>query len=162
MNVRKFTLPVRLKGTVLDTETTGLPNENAEVITLGIVTENQLSIFQRTNEDRQPIEWPRFLKDLQRPFYAFNKQFEERMLRITVDRELQLEKYEKKKEAIRIAGLTDPFNGDGVHAPRAWQLYLQSGDPIHLGHIMDHNEADLIQEVCLAIARWGRSSGAKP
>ena len=53
------------------------------------------------------------VKSLSKPFYAFNKSFEEKMLNISVERELALalprskSRYgiEKKKYAVRIQGL---------------------------------------------------------
>jgi hypothetical protein len=153
MIVRKLSLPLHLNGTVLDTETTGLPHQNAEVVTLGIVSGNEVLILQRTKGDR-PIDWQRYLKSLPRPFYAFNKEFEEKMLGIKVDRELQSRRFERKRDAISIAGLIDPFNGNGVHTLDAWRKHVKEGDRASLTQIMEHNEVDLIHEVCLAIARW--------
>ncbi len=36
--MRKRLIPARIKGTVIDVETTGLPQEGAEVITFGAVS----------------------------------------------------------------------------------------------------------------------------
>jgi len=157
MIVRLKKLPVSLYGTLLDVETNGLLHEPAEVITLGVVSGDRLKIIQRTNEKDFPTQAFKIVKKLPRPFYAFNKGFEEKMLGITIERELQAQEYEKKREAIKIAGLHDPFDGQGFHAINAWNRYISTNNKNHLLQIMDHNEACLLLETCLALVRWKRS-----
>jgi uncharacterized protein YprB with RNaseH-like and TPR domain len=153
MMTRERTIPARIYGTVIDLETTGLPLEGAEIITLGTVTGNTLRISQRTSErDFEGIVQSE-LRKLPRPFYAFNKSFEEGMLRISVDGELQAEDYEKKSRAINVAKLPDPFNGNGFEVVEAWREYLATGRVELLKAIMNHNETDLLLETCLLIVR---------
>jgi len=157
MIVRRRKLPVFFHGTLIDLETTGLPNQqNSEVVTLGIVSGNELKIVQRTVEENFEAHVRELIRGLPRPFYAFNKVFEEQMLGIEIDRELQAEEFEKKREAIKIMGLHDPFDGLGYKVVDAWNNYITSHDKHHLCLIMNHNEACLLLETCLAIVRWRR------
>jgi len=144
-------LPAFLYGTLIDIETTGLPYESAEVITLGLISGNRLQIIQRTKEEDFCKQALRRLKGLPRPYYAFNKDFEEQFLGIEIDRELQAHKYERKREAIRIAGLTDPFRGKGAHVVNAWNRYNSTRDKRCLRHIILHNRACLLLEACLVL-----------
>ena len=153
MLVRKRAIPANIRGTVVDLETTGLPQDGAEVITLGTVTGNTMQILQRTDETNFAKIVRAELAKCPRPFYAFNKSFEEGMLGITVDGELQAEKYEKKTRAISVARLYDPFYGSGFEVVKAWHEYGATGRADLLGAIMDHNEADLLLETCLLIVR---------
>jgi len=159
MIMRKKTIPARIEGTIIDVETTGLPREGAEVITLGTVSGNRLQIIQRTNESDflRTIKHP--LSKLPRPFCAFNKPFEEAMLRIPVDEELQAEPYEKKSRAITVSKLRDPFNGNGFDVIGTWNKYRSTGDLRYLRLIMDHNESDLLLETCLLIVRHSKDGG---
>lgn len=152
-------MPVFFYGTLIDIETNGLPAEDTKLLTLGIVSGDRLEIIQRTNEGKFNSYARQRLKNLPRPFYAFNKTFEEEMLDIKIDRELQSEQFEKKREAIKISGLPDPFDGQGYKVVSAWNNYITIGDKQQLGLIMDHNEACLLLEACLALVRWNRLLG---
>ena len=152
-------LPAFLYGTIIDIETTGLPYEDAEVITLGLISGNKLQIIQRTKEEDFCKQALRLLKGLPRPYYAFNKNFEEHFLGIKIDRELQAHKYERKREAIRIAGLNDPFKGIGTHVVNAWNKYDSTGNKRCLSHIILHNRACLLLEACLVLVRQRKPTG---
>jgi uncharacterized protein YprB with RNaseH-like and TPR domain len=154
--MRKKTIPAKIEGTVIDVETTGLPQEGAEVITLGTVSGNKLHVLQRTSESDFSTRIKRLLSLLPRPFYAFNKSFEEAMLCLPIDGELQAEPYEKKAKAIAISKLDDPFNGNGFDIIGAWKRYKSTGDQRYLTLIMDHNESDLLLETCLLIVRHSK------
>jgi len=153
---RKVIIPARIDGTIIDIETTGLPEEGAEVITLGTVSGSELQILQRTDEEDFSKTIKPILLRLPRPFYAFNKSFEERMLRVPIERELQAESYEKKARAIAVSRLPDPFSGNGFHAIDAWHKYVATKKLHFLAPIMDHNESDLLLETCLLIVRHSR------
>jgi len=156
MLIQKRTLPVIVRGTVVDIETTGLPEEGAEVITLGTVSGNQVTILQKTFErDFLKITLAQLAK-MPRPFFAFNKAFEEAMLGIHIDGELQVEAYEKKSRAIAVAQLHDPYNGYGIEVIDAWNRFRESQNLQHLHEIMEHNESDLLLETCLLVVRHSK------
>jgi len=156
MLIQKRTLPVIVRGTVVDIETTGLPEEGAEVITLGIVSGDQMTILQKTFErDFLKIALEELVK-MPRPFFAFNKVFEEATLGIHIDGELQAEAYEKKSRAIAVAKLHDPYNGHGIRVIDAWNRFRQSQNLEHLHEIMEHNESDLLLETCLLVVRHSK------
>jgi len=156
MIVRIKKLPLLLTGTVIDIETTGFPWDGAEIITLGTVSGDKLKIVQRTNERNFDRLARAELKNLPRPYYAFNKTFEEEMLKISIERELQVQQYERKRDAIQVAGLHDPFRGQGVHVIGAWDKYNSTKDESHLQQIIDHNENCLLLETCLVLIRWSK------
>jgi hypothetical protein len=147
-------LPVRLlKGTLVDIETTGLPsNPSAEVITMGFIVGDRLQILQRTKEDH-PSQLPRKISSLPRPLYAFNKGFEEYFLKTEFEKEIQVRPFEKKREAIHIEGVRDPFDGEGLAVTEAWKAYLGSCDPFYITRIMHHNFSCLVSELCLVLVR---------
>ena len=99
-------------------------------------------------------EW---LRVLTRPFFAYNKAFEERVLKVKFDGEISTEfavgKMRKKKFAIKIDGLRDPFGGDGVKCVFAWRDYLKTGDKAYLYRILEHNVSCLVQELSLLVSR---------
>jgi len=161
MIMRKRIIPARIKGTVIDIETTGLPQEGAEIITLGAVSGNQLQILQRSVEKNFAARIKRVISRLPRPYYAFNKGFEEAMLGVGIDGELQSERYEKKSQAIAVAKLHDPFNGNGFDVIATWRKYKETGDARYLALIMDHNESDLLLETCLLIVRHSKATEAE-
>ena len=151
MLTKRRKLPIVLRGTVIDVETTGLPNRNSELVTLGWVSGDVLQIIQKTvEEDFLEIALKR-LEKCPRPYYAFNKAFEKHFLGIEIDNELQAYEYESKRKAIQIAGLPDPYDGKGVHVVEAWNKYCSTGDERHLKPIMLHNQACLLFETCLVL-----------
>ncbi len=153
MIVRRGRLPVTFAGTIVDLETTGLSAGVDRVVTVGVLHGEAYEVFQSTdNSDLLRILKPG-LEMLPRPFFAFNKGFEESFLGLNVDRDLQLRPYESRREAIRVAGVDDPFNGHGHEVPFEWRAYLADGKREHLERIMAHNIADLRYELCLAIMR---------
>ena len=153
MLTRRRILPAHVVGAIIDIETTGLPSDGAELITLGAVSGNRLFILQRTQEYDFSKVVQNALAGLTRPFYAFNKGFEEAMLGIKIDGELQAKSYEKKSDAIAVALLHDPFDGEGIQAINAWNDFKRTGDKEYLLRIMDHNESDLLLETCLLLVR---------
>jgi len=154
MIFREITLPVQLtRGSLVDIETSGLPIEReAEAITIGYVIGNKIHIIQRTGKDGKQAFLDQ-LPSLPRPIYAFNKGFEERFLGIKIDGELQLRPFERKREAIRIEGLKDPFNGYGRYARDAWALHIRNDDLSYIEAVMQHNVCCLLSELCLLISR---------
>jgi uncharacterized protein YprB with RNaseH-like and TPR domain len=153
MLTRKRIIPAMIRGTVIDIETTGLPHQGAEVITLGTVSGNLVQILQRTSDRDFSSQIKQSLSNSPRPFFAFNKSFEEDMLGISIDGELQAQPYEKKSRAVVVSRLADPFNGNGIEVIDAWRRYRSTGDIRTLIPIMDHNESDLLLETCLLLVR---------
>lgn len=150
----KAKLPVSLtNGTLVDVETTGLPsNSSAEMVTAGYITGNSVRILQRTLSDssRQLLgRMPSFPK----PIYAFNKGFEEHFLDTKIEQEIQAKQFERRRDAIQVAGMDDPFSGDGRRVVEAWKAYQSSKNVSHVQSIMKHNLSCLLTELCLLAVR---------
>src|SRR6202167_4915410 len=101
-------VPLFFQGTIVDIETTGLSPGSDRIITLGVVCGNQYTVVQSLDASGLD-DVPKMLSAMPRPFYAFNKEFEEGFLGTRIEKELQIRRFEPKKDAIRIAGVYDPF-----------------------------------------------------
>jgi len=142
-----------VNGSLVDIETTGLPSDScAEVVTIGFITGNSLRIVQRTRTDTSNQLLDR-LPNLPRPLHAFNKEFEEYFLDRTIETEIQSRRFERRREAIQVAGLSDPFSGDGSKVVDAWNTYQKTREISHLKSIMEHNLSCLLTELCLLAVR---------
>jgi len=96
---------------------------------------------------------------LERPFYAFNADFESSVWfhqlgkKIIFDRELNKEKYEKKSDAVKSLGIPnygDPFYDNGRLCMEAWE----KGD---FDKAMAHNRACLLKERDILLKRRCRT-----
>ena len=154
MIIWKAKLPVSLtKGTLVDIETTGLPSDSsAEIVTTGFITRDTLWIIQRTLSDSSNQLLHR-IPSLPRPLYAFNKGFEEHFLDREIESEIQARQFERRRDAIQVAGLNDPFSGDGRRVVDAWKAYQRTRDVSYAKSIMDHNLSCLLTELCLLVIR---------
>jgi hypothetical protein len=108
------------------------------------------------NELRERTE--KIIDSLERPFYAFNTDFERSVLlyelskEIGFDGELQKEKYESKVNAVRDLGISnyaDPFFDNGFLCMQAWK----DGE---FGGAIAHNRACLLKERDILIKRGFR------
>ena len=142
-----------LKGSLVDVETTGLPSDSsAEPITVGYIVGDTLQIIQRTFKD-SPLQLLKRIPRLPEPLCAFNRKFEEYFLKVKVEEEVQATPYERKRDAIRIEGLQDPFYGEGRRVVEVWKAHLRSRELSHVESIMQHNLSCLISELCLLTVR---------
>ena len=144
-----------LRGTIIDLETTGLSPHHDKVISLGVLHDDVYTVIQSSGNDE--AQFTSRLKSLMdsvpRPTFAFNKPFEESFLGVGVDFELQNRRFESKREAIRVEGVYDPFDGSGRAVPLEWEQFLIDHRRERLEKIIAHNIADLRYELCLAIMR---------
>ena len=162
-------------GTIIDIETIGEPTknrlyttyndsrqcENVQQVLLGLINDKELQIFCTTN--KEGIEELRFntekiLNSLQRPFYAFNADFESSVwfhhvgITIKFDGELQKFKFESKVDAranLDIPNYDDPFNDNG-------KLCIVSWETEAFDKIIKHNRACLLKERDILIKRGFR------
>ena len=151
-----------IKGTIIDFETIGKFNNEfqdyrqyieIEPIMFGTLEGDKIKIhyIESTEYLEDFMELIRDkLAELQEPFWAFNKAFEQGVvyncLDITLDfKELQKKKYEAKRQAVRklnIPNFNDPFHDRGALAMKAWEE----------GNIEDcvkHNRACLLKEAMI-------------
>lgn len=128
------------KGTIIDLETIGnfnrYPDSRAykDIIPVifGFIDNKKLKILCAKSKDSIPLlkkEIKKILPKLDRPFYAFQSDFERGTLfhfignPIEFEFELNKEKFEKKEKVIeflRSPKYGDPFNGEGFKCKEAW------------------------------------------
>jgi hypothetical protein len=166
------------QGTILDIETCGdfltsFPNwdirryQALQQVILGHITQSTITIYCARNQDE--IEelkalTPEILNSLQRPWYAFNCSFEERVwecqgLKIKFDGELQVRNvsYESKAQAVEglnIPQYDDPFDDNGLLCAKAW---LQND----FKNALAHNRSCLLKERDLLCLRGAQGQAQK-
>ncbi len=161
------------EGTIIDIETIGeFCNQyfdsrhymNIQLVIFGFIHRHSLHILcgkgmeaiEELNEKTQKL-----IEPLQRPFYAFNCEFESSVLFHTLGKkidfhgELNGEKYEPKAYAVReldISNYDDPFYDKGILCMHAWQ----AGE---FDKAIAHNRACLLKERDILIKRGFREPG---
>ncbi len=153
------------EGTIIDIETIGefsnnklykiyndsRQYESMQQVILGFINRQGLRIFcaqckEAINDLKIITE--KIIEKLERPFYAFNTDFENSVWfhqlgkTIIFDGELNKEKYEKKSDAVRSLGIPnydDPFYDKGFLCMKAWE----NGE---FDAAIAHNRACLLKE----------------
>lgn len=154
------------EGTVIDIETIGEFDDRYEdsrrfrklkTVIFGYIDRRTLEIFCAVGEasiSELREEIPKIIDKLQRPFCAFNCNFEEGVLfhnlrkKIGFDRELQKGR-EPKRAAVRRLGISnhgDTFNDSGYHCMIAWR----NGK---FDDAIAHNRACLLKERDILLKR---------
>ena len=148
------------EGTIIDLETIGefdrgyddsRQYRNVIPVIFGFITKDGIRIICAKNTDSIPklktniIET---LSSLERPFYAFNTNFERGVLfhninkKIEFERELNLERYEKKMatiQSLKIPNYDDPFNDNGFLCSQSWLKR-------EIDKAISHNRSCLLKE----------------
>jgi len=168
-------VPSNFNGTIIDIETIGEPTknrlyttyndsrqcENVQQVLFGMINNKELEIF--CAKDKEGVEelklyTEKLLGTLQRPFHAFNADFESSVwfhhigIIVNFDGELQKYKFEKKldaREELSIPNYDDPFNDDGKLCMEAWEKG-------QFDKIIAHNRACLLKERDILIKRGYR------
>lgn len=175
MEIYEERLKSEVEGIIIDIETIGeFDNKykgdsrecrNIIPVIFGYLTKNGLKIYyvEKKNEITQMKKFlVNFIPSLNRPFYAFNCEFESSVLyhfcniNIDFDHELNSKKYESKRDAVRRLGIDnygDPFDGFGVKCKEAWLR----GDEID--KCIKHNRACLLKERDILLKRGFRKPG---
>jgi hypothetical protein len=160
------------KGTIIDIETIGEFTRNRSYTTFndsrqcgnlqqvifGQINDKELQIFcakGRETIEELKSQTEQILNRLERPFYAFNADFESSVwfhhvgIIINFDGELQKFKFEKKVEArksLNILNYDDPFNDDGWLCSKAWHRE-------EFDKAIAHNRACLLKERDILLKR---------
>ena len=158
------------KGTIIDIETTGFFDnqytdsrhyKNHKLTIFGFINRYALHILcakgiEAIDELKEKAK--DILDSLERPFYAFNTDFERGVWfhqlgeEIDFNGELNKEKYESKADTVRnlsIPNYDDPFYNKGVLCKQAWE----SGE---FDRAIAHNRACLLKEKDILIKRGFR------
>lgn len=163
-------LPISCEGTIFDIETTGFSPSTDKIITIGLISANEIQIYQREgdsiSEENSMQEIIKGLTTFPRPYMAYNKSFEERWLRFNIDVDLFEEwkewaqifkaKQPKLKELVPLLDYfshrEEPIWTDVVSL---WKGYLQDQIKDRLHFIMLHNLQDLMRSLLLYIWEKG-------
>src|SRR3990170_7959958 len=139
-------IPSILEGTIIDFETTHWDVEKGELITVGFLSKEEIVILQRLELTENEFK-KMAIEEIQtkkRPWFAFNKEFEEKFLPITMDKELQQNEREAAFGALVDEGLLnhygllcDPLFNEEVC--RFWAAWKSTHDIVFVSKIVRHN-----------------------
>jgi hypothetical protein len=149
-------IPSILEGTIIDFETTHWDVEKGELITVGFLSKEEIVILQRLELTENEFK-KMAIEEIQtkkRPWFAFNKEFEEKFLPITMDKELQQNEREAAFGALVNEGLLDhygllcdPLFNEEI--PRFWNAWKSTKDMVFVSKIVRHNYCCLAKEYYL-------------
>jgi len=156
-------IPSILEGTIIDFETTHWDVEKGELITAGFLSKEGIVILQRLelaeNEFKKMVTEE--IQTKRRPWFAFNKEFEEKFLPITMDKELQQYERESAFGALLDEGLLDhygslcdPLFNEEIH--RFWNAWKSIKDMVFISKIVRHNYCCLAKEYYLKRKRMDK------
>ncbi len=159
-----------IQGTIVDIETIGdfrnayndsRRYENIISVIFGYIDRERLHVYCAEGETEIP-ELKTLIKslmnELKKPVYAFNVEFETCVLfhhigiEEVFERELNLEKYERKSKAVNILQIpnySDPFFDDGLLCKKAWEN-------TEFEKAIAHNRACLLKERDILLTRGYR------
>jgi hypothetical protein len=159
----KIEIALSLRGTIIDFETTHWDVEKGELVTAGFLSKDGIVILQRLELAEDAFK-RKVIEEIQtkgRPWFAFNKEFEEAFLPINIDEELQRNEREAAFRALLDEGLLnhygllcDPLFNEEIH--RFWNLWKSTKDIILVSKIIRHNYCCLAKEYYLKLKRMDK------
>jgi hypothetical protein len=160
------------EGAVIDLESDGEPFQDYlygahryakhSATSFGILDKDHVEVITKTYEttDEQFVqEVEKALHEINRPYYAFNAEFDMALLSKLLDKEIAFERdvmviYAKKELLVGKYGISnfdDPFKGEGNLAGISWKKHLQTRDMKYVLHIVAHNRACVLKEYSLLL-----------
>ena len=161
------------KGSLIDLETSGLLKDpEHEIICFGYIASNKLVILMRKTKEKEPFynEVRKIIKELPKPFYAFNARFEKEIIESELSLRFKSEDFvdlqQPYKTKANSLGLKWPgldelvsepekYFGEGrvsgKDCPGLWKGYLATSNENLLKMIMKHNLSDLLREAILLL-----------
>jgi len=151
----KINLGLPLDGTIIDFETTHWDARSGELITSGFLTKEGFKILQRLNSNKDEFKTATIkeMESMPKPWYAFNKRFEEDFCGYDISCDLQ-EGRESAYGALKDSGLLDLYNLlcdplFNYEVPTFWKLWEVTKEPLLLSKIVRHNYCCLAKEYYL-------------
>ena len=148
-----------IEGSIIDIESTHYDATQGELFTVGFLSKNGFTIFQRADSPESSFKnWVSGQMMLfPKPWFAFNKKCEEGFCGKTITNELQIGN-EATYIALRNENLLDHYNLlcdplFGEEAPDFWQAWKKTGNPLFLSKIIRHNYCCLAKEFYLKLKR---------
>jgi hypothetical protein len=142
-----------IEGTIIDFETTHWDANKGELITAGFLSKDGIVILQRLElaENEFKKEASMEIQRKRRPWFAFNKEFEEKFLPITIEGELQQYNREAAFGALvdeklldHYVLLSDPLFNEEI--PRFWNAWKSTKEMVLISKIIRHNYCCLAKE----------------
>ena len=160
------------EGTIIDLKSDGGPFLNYldgayryskhQALSVGIMDEDNIEVIAKTFQttpEQFAITIEKSLGARNRPYYAFNAEFDMAILsdllrdEIVFDREIKVEKETKEIQVknLRISNFDDPFRSDDSQAGNLWKKHLETQDNAHIYNIIAHNRASVLKEYYLLL-----------
>lgn len=174
---KEWHVPLSLQGTIIDIETTALDPSDGELITFGVFYNDLIIVFQRTDTSEAGRElFEKYLSNwtdfCPKPYYAYNKGFEEKWLNTKIQYDL-MAKWKEGAEKIKtengtlkwprlneLVSFPHKYYGieeiDGRGVLLLWKEYVLTGDKEKLNAIINHNLNNLASSACLCL--WDKLS----
>jgi hypothetical protein len=148
------------QGSIVDIEATHYDASQGELFTVGFLSKNGFTIFQRADSTERAFkkwvteETPNFAE----PWFAFNKKCEEGFCGRSIANDLQLREKEATYSALLNENLLDHYNSlcDPLfndETPLFWETWKKTGNPVFLSKIVRHNYCCLAKEYYLKLKR---------
>jgi hypothetical protein len=169
MGLRRELLVGIPQGALIDVETTAIRPDEGDLISFGYIAGTSLVILNRSTESAE--EYNRTLrgvvKDLPKPLYAFNIQFERDWIWAKLGIRIEgLDLFAPWARQAEAKGLKWPKLDElvsepevyfdeplysGRDVPTLWKVYRMTGNEELLDLIVRHNQSDLLRELYLLI-----------
>lgn len=154
-----YNLPISFNGgSIIDIETEGLNEKIHGITCCGILSGDII----RQYYPEEPIglnvdELVDEIMQYSQPLYAFNKNMEERFLKIDISEEINrtnsFGRYVPKHVIITVAPFMsgDILDGVGSKCVDLWEVYKETKDFADMNVILRHNKSCLLQELILVL-----------
>ena len=168
-----ITLAVAIeRGSLIDFETTGRPKRDGEheVVTLGYMEGNKISITQRKTKDKSQFykETKNILEGLSKPYFSYNADFEREIMETELGLSVKPQDFVDIMQPWKVKAdgrgfkwpkldelISEPEDYfkehkiSGKDVPSIWKAYLTTGDEKILEIIMEHCLSDILREAIL-------------
>jgi len=148
-----------LDGTIMDFETTHLDVNKGELITAGFLSQDGIVILQRLAMPQDEFDKivKNETKNKMKPWYAFNKRFEESFCQLEIEHDLQVE-HEAAFMALKNEDLLDHYNSlcDPIFNEEIesfWNAWKKTENLVFISKIVRHNYCCLTKEYYLKLRR---------
>ncbi len=149
-----------IQGAIIDIESTHYDATQGELFTVGFLSKNGFTIFQRLDSTEKNFKnWVTDqMPNFSEPWFAFNKKCEEGFCGKNIAEELQALERESTYGALLNEKLLDHYNllNDPLfneEIPSFWDAWKKTGNPIFLSKIVRHNYCCLAKEYYLKLKR---------
>jgi hypothetical protein len=152
-----------IQGSIIDVESTHYDAMQGELFTVGFLSKNGFTIFQRVDSTEEAFKkWvTEQMPNFSEPWFAFNKKCEEGFCGKNVTNELQALERESTYGALKNERLLNHYNllNDPLfneEVPVFWEAWKKTGNPLFISKIVRHNYCCLAKEYYLKLKRFDK------